>query len=131
MLWGLSRGRTLPAPRPSTDTSAPVASLADTDWFVLLDPAEAAEPWRNIEHFRNECSPYSGVDRPQMRSDGKLLIDAQYGRAFDFELTEFSAVYGSPRTWRESVRHRTLVTCVYRIGAFREFRSARAQRSRR
>ena len=93
-LWSESWGRDYPPPRPVANESAEIVSSESTDAFVLLNPEAAAEPWRNIEHFRNECSLYSGVERPQARTDGKLLVDSQYGRAFDFVLTEESAVYG-------------------------------------
>jgi hypothetical protein len=91
--WSLARQGELPAPRLVSDERT-AAVFADADGMILLDPEEAAEPWRNIERFRNECSPYSGIERPRARSDGKLMIDSQYGRAFDFVLTEASAVYG-------------------------------------
>ena len=93
-VWSESRGRDCPPPRPVANESAEIVSFEATDALGLLDPEAAAEPWRNIEHFRNECSLYSGVERPQARTDGKLLVDSQYGRAFDFALTEESAVYG-------------------------------------
>jgi len=92
--WSIARGHECPPPRPVSNERAKIASLAVSDAFVLMDPEVAAEPWRNIEHFRNECSMYSGVGQPAPRTDGKLLVDSQYGRAFDFELTEQSAVYG-------------------------------------
>ena len=91
-LWSQARRREMPAPRDSSGGAA--LAVAADDGLIVLDPAEAAKPWKNLEHFRNECSPYSGVEVPRQRADGKLLVDSYYGRAFDFELTESSAVYG-------------------------------------
>jgi hypothetical protein len=92
-IWSTASRRELPAPRGAAGEQVP-AAFAEGDGLVLLDATEAASPWRNVEHLRNECSPYSGVESPQPRSDGKVMVDSYYGRTFDFVLAERSAVYG-------------------------------------
>lgn len=79
---------------PKDAADAAPTSFEPHDGFILLDPEQAAEPWRNIEHYGNECSPWSGVHSPVRRPDGKLIVDSHYGHAFDFVLSEDSAVYG-------------------------------------
>jgi hypothetical protein len=91
--WAMARRQAVPSPRAAAPMAIP-SVFDDRDGLVLLDPQHAAEPWHNIERFRNECSPLSGVEAPVPRSDEKLLVDLQYGRAFDFILTDESAVYG-------------------------------------
>ncbi len=90
--WAAS-GRAIPPP-PAVVEQQSEAVFEERDGFLLLDASEAANPWHNLEHFRNECSPLSGVETPRPRTDGKLFVDSQYGHAFDFLLTESSAVYG-------------------------------------
>jgi hypothetical protein len=72
----------------------PTAHLREKDGFVLLPRKETEDTRRNTEYFRNECSPFSSVELPQRRSDAKLLVDSQYGRAFDFLLAYEAALYG-------------------------------------
>jgi hypothetical protein len=91
--WAIARGSAVPPPRAVVELPSP-AAFEERDGFLLLDASEAANPWHNIERFRNESSPLSGVEKPAPRADGKLWVDSQYGRAFDFVLTESSAVYG-------------------------------------
>jgi hypothetical protein len=66
-----------------------------SDGFTLLDSADAGLALRNIEHLRNECSPFSRIADPAARKDGKLLVDSYYGRAFDFRIPPDAALYGS------------------------------------
>jgi|GEM_PF-2496407 len=91
--WAAGLGRPVPPPRAVVEQPSQ-AAFEERDGFLLLDASEAANPSHNLEHFRNECSPLSGVETPQPREDGKLWVDSHYGRAFDFVLTESSAVYG-------------------------------------
>ena len=91
--WAIARGRPVPPPRTVVEVSSP-AAFEERDGFLLLDASEAANPWHNLARFRNESSPLSGVETPVPRADGKLWVDSQYGRAFDFVLTESSAAYG-------------------------------------
>lgn len=91
--WAAARGRAVPPPRIVVERASP-AVFEERDGFLLLDALEVANPTHNLERFRNECSPLSGVETPLPRADGKLWVDLHYGRAFDFVLTESSAVYG-------------------------------------
>jgi FRG domain len=91
--WAMIRRAPVPAPRVVAEEAAP-SVFEDKDGLILLSAKEAADPWHNLEHFRNECSPLSGVEAPAPRGDGKLLVDSHYGRAFDFVVSEQSAVYG-------------------------------------
>lgn len=91
--WATALGRAVPPPRTVVERQNE-AAFEERDGFLLLDASEAAKPWHNLERFRNESSPLSGVENPSPRRDGKLCVDSQYGRAFDFILTESSAVYG-------------------------------------
>lgn len=93
--WAEARGgRTVPEPRPVVTHSSEVLFDEKQDGVILRDEVEVTKPWNNIGRFRNECSPLSGIEMPRRREDGKLYVDTQYGRAFDFILTESSAVYG-------------------------------------
>lgn len=91
--WAAALGRAVPPPRTVVERPSQ-AAFEERDGFLLLDATEAANPWHNLERFRNESSLLSGVEAPLPRADGKLWVDSQYGRAFDFVLTESSAVYG-------------------------------------
>jgi hypothetical protein len=88
-----------PAIRHAAKRSHPIdavglTNLADNG-LELVDGRFAGQPWRNLERFRNEISPFArtGSGTP-MAGDG-LLVDRFYGQVFDFLPTAESAVYGA------------------------------------
>jgi FRG domain len=68
------------------------AALTAADGFADIDDERAAEPWRNIARWRNECSPYAILRSRSRRTP--LAIDSYYGRVFDFPLEENLGIYG-------------------------------------
>jgi hypothetical protein len=104
-----------PQARPIPVHKERPANLCPDDGFVLLNPKQVAKPWRNIERFLNECSPFSMVELPAPREDGKVLVDSYYGRAFDFEISENAAVYGLTQDLDRSLHKHPMVFGCLRI----------------
>jgi hypothetical protein len=80
--------------RPLPSTATGPLELTAADGFLPFGPEQAMEPWRNIEHFRNECSPFSLIESPPPRPDGNMIVDSFYGHAFDFVVPRGAALYG-------------------------------------
>ena len=73
-----------------------LAELVDVEWdgFRLVAADASREPWRNLERFRDERSPFSRVARARQLSPEHLLVDSHYGQAFGYSVFEEHAVYG-------------------------------------
>jgi hypothetical protein len=73
-----------------------LADLADVeqDGFRLVTADATTEPWRNLERFRNERSPFSRVTGARPLPPEHLLVDSHYGQAYGYSIFEEHAVYG-------------------------------------
>jgi hypothetical protein len=73
-----------------------LAELVDVEWdgFRLVGADASRQPWRNLERFRDERSPFSRVSGARRLSPEHLLVDSYYGQAFGYSVFEEHAVYG-------------------------------------
>jgi len=64
------------------------------DGFVIFSDLEDARVELNLEHYRNEFSPFSGADRIQSALDRPLIVDGYYGQVYDHWVGEADSIYG-------------------------------------
>jgi hypothetical protein len=92
-------------PRPTVPVrkSAKRSSPLDVDALTgragtglkLVGRRSARQPWRNLERFRNEISPFARVRHGAPITGDRLLVDPFYGQGFDFVPVQGAAVYGA------------------------------------
>jgi hypothetical protein len=63
----------------------------DKDGFTFISEADIT-PLLNIQHCRNEFSPFSDTNKMRLTSNNSLLIDCYYGQAYSQWLGKAEAI---------------------------------------